>query len=197
MAPSGEELVLGAPTPESPFAGFMISPARPAPPIELRGTDGETVRLTDFEGQVVLLFFGYTFCPDVCPQTMTKLTVALRELEDRADGVTVLFVSVDPERDTPVAIEQFLAGYNSRTVGVTGDHDKLRALADAYAVTYFVDNEDSEDFDPRFYTITHSATVFMIDQGGRLRASFLGPYTPDDVAHDVTVLLDEAEQVDG
>lgn len=193
LAPSEPELVLGAPVADSPFAGFAITPPREAPGFELIASTGEPLRLDDLRGRVVLLFFGYTFCPDVCPQTMTKVAHGLRELGDDADAVTPVFVSVDPNRDTLDVIGQFVAGYGPQFLGATGDPDTLRAMADDYAVTYFVDEEEGQEPDPRFYTITHSATVFLIDTEGRLRASFLGPYTPNDVAHDVRVVLAEGD----
>jgi protein SCO1/2 len=180
----------------SPFKGFVIRPERPAPDFTLTDQTGEAFQMSGLRGQAVLLFFGFTHCPDVCPNTLVKLAAAVEELDGAAEDVEIVFVTVDPERDTQEALARYVDAFEfkSRVHAVRGEEEALKAVARSYGVDFF--REVPEGADPETeYTMAHTATVFLIDPQGQLRASFLGPYTPEEVAHDVRVLLEE--QADG
>jgi protein SCO1/2 len=173
------------------FAGFAIDPPRTAYDFEMPSQTGEPFRISDARGKVVLLTFGYTFCPDVCPNTLNKLAYAMQDLGELADEVQVVFVSVDPERDTPEGMGAFLENYDPRFLGLVGNMDDIEAAASEYGVAFYKEYPPDEGEESDFYTIAHSATVFLIDREGRLRSSLLGPYTPEDAAHDIRLLLAE------
>ncbi|RIL08414.1 hypothetical protein DCC79_13870 [bacterium] len=192
-APAG---VLEMPS-DSPFKGFAAIPERPAPDFTLTAHDGTPFELRSTRGKATLVFFGFTHCPDVCPTTMSKLAAALAALGEDGDRVAVVFISVDPERDTPEAIQAYLEAFDPRIVGVTGTLPELEAVAASFGVRFFKEYpqgtpEDPADLAAADYSMAHSATVFLIDTVGQMRASFLEPYAPDDVAHDVRVVLAEA-----
>jgi protein SCO1/2 len=134
-----------------------------------------SVRLEDFRGKLVLLYFGYTACPDVCPTNLAMLGMALRALEpEERDRVQVIFVSVDPKRDDLAHLQTYAAYFHPDIIGATGSDTELRALADRYGAVYRV----SEDPSPAMgYLIDHSASTYLIDTKGRLREA-LGHATP-------------------
>lgn len=126
---------------------------------------GKPVRLSDFRGKVVALFFGFTQCPDVCPTTLAEFSQVYRDLGRDADQVQVLFVSIDPERDTQQLLAEYLPAFDSRFLGLRGSSEDVRRVADAYKVTYrkiHARNGNS-------YTMDHTALVFLFDGKGRLR----------------------------
>lgn len=131
----------------------------------LTGHRGKHVRLSDYRGKVVALFFGFTQCPDVCPTTLAEFSQVYRELGRDADQVQVLFVTIDPERDTLQLLAEYLPAFDSRFVGLWGNSEEVRKVADAYKVTYqkiLAKNGNS-------YTMDHTALVFLFDGNGRLR----------------------------
>ncbi len=121
---------------------------------ELTDQDGERFRISEARGKVVLLFFGYTSCPDVCPMTMSKLTQAFRALGPDAEGVLTVFVSLDPERDTPERIESYLSFYGMKAVGLTGSKEEIDAVVELHKASYHTEPVDSAIE----YLISHSAT---------------------------------------
>lgn len=182
---------------DSPFKGFAALPERPAPDFVLTDQDGKPFELRSTRGKATLVFFGFTHCPDVCPTAMSKLAAALAALGEDGDRVAIVFISVDPERDTPAALKAYLAAFDPRIVGVTGSIPDLQAVAASFGVRFFKEYpqgtpENPADLATADYSMAHSATVFLIDTVGQMRASFLEPYAPDDVAHDVRVVLAEA-----
>lgn len=189
-APQSTEVIrLG---PESPFRGFAISPERPAPAFELTAHTGDRFALEDARGGAVLLFFGFTYCPDVCPTTLASLGAALSELESDAERVTVLLVSVDPERDSPERLSEYLAGFSSldgRAIGLTGTLEEISTVAAEYGVFFEKEGLDGGPPPETGYNMAHSSSIFLIDHHGALRASFAQP-SPDDVAHDVRYVLE-------
>ncbi len=125
-----------------------------------------SVQLSDLEGQVVLLYFGYTACPDICPTNLAIIALALRELDaEELDRVQVLFVSVDPERDTPERLADYVGYFHPSIVGLTGTRQALAAAAKQYGAAY----QRSEAGDSAMgYMIDHSAYTYVIDPSGRL-----------------------------
>jgi len=175
------------------FVGAVIQPARPAPRLAMPAHDGSWFDLDHARGNVVALFFGFTSCPDVCPMTLTHLVYAMRQLGDDAERVRPVFVTVDPDRDSAHIVTVFLRGYDERIVGLVPDAAALRDAASRYGVVYQKDIPAGQPTDTPHYTMTHTASVFLIDPDGLLRAALIAPFTPEDVVHDVRLLLAEAD----
>lgn len=169
------------------FRGVTYDEPYPsAPEIELTQANGETFRLADQKGKIVLLFFGYTSCPDVCPTTMAELKLVVDELGSKADSVKVVFISVDPERDTPEKIQGYVEHFNKSFIGLSGATAELEKIWQDYGV--FRENVPTEN-SALGYIVNHTARVTLIDAEGNLRLSY-GFQTPvEDVAHDIELLL--------
>ncbi len=167
------------------FHGQTIQSNQTAPTVELDGPNGSTVRLTDYEGKVVVLYFGYTFCPDVCPITLSKLDRAMDILGDKAEDVQVIMVSVDPERDTPEVLEQYMAHFNPAFIGVTGDTNAIDRVATVYGVYY----EAEEGSDATGYLVNHTATVMIVDKDGYLKLVLPFEGTAEEIAEDLGFFL--------
>ena len=151
----------------------------------LTQSSGETFRLSEQKGKIVLLFFGYTACPDVCPTTLAELRLVMEELGDKTEQVQVVFVSVDPERDTPEKIQEYVEHFNEDFIGLSGNPDELQIIWDNYGV--FRERVESES--AFGYIINHTARTYLIDQNGNLRLSY-GFQTPvEDMVHDIEILL--------
>lgn len=164
------------------FKGVEISPAPIAPEFSgLMAQDGSGVRLGDFRGKIVLLFFGYTNCPDECPATMARLRQVTATLAGNSNNVTVIMVTTDPSRDTPERLKSYLANFNPAFVGVTGKPADLAAAWANYGVSVLDDGT------------THSARIYVIDPNGRLRMTFPSEMSPDDMVADLMLLISEAQ----
>jgi protein SCO1/2 len=156
-----------------------------APEVELINSDGETFRLSDQKGKVVLLFFGYTSCPDVCPTTLAELKLVMDDLGEKASMIQVVFISVDPERDTPDKIQKYVNHFNKQFIGLSGPNAELEKLWKEYGVTREVTESDSAFG----YIVNHSARIYLIDPNGDLRLSY-GFQTPvKDIVSDLEVFL--------
>lgn len=130
----------------------------------LTADDGSRYALTDSRGKVVILSFGFTFCPDICPTALATIASALNTLGDEAARVEPLFVSLDPDRDTPAHLHEYTRFFHPALRGLTGDAAQLRRIADQYRVRYaFVGKGETER-----YTLDHSANLFVIDTQGKL-----------------------------
>jgi protein SCO1/2 len=140
-----------------------------------RASDGKTVTSAEFEGKVVLLYFGYTFCPDVCPTTLLDIASMLKTLGKDADDVRVLFVTVDPDRDTLSALKTYTSAFAPQVVGLRGTSDQLASLAKRYRVAYSV-QPASGDNPPE---VTHSSAVYVFDRNGAIRLLFTGLSVPN------------------
>ncbi len=135
-----------------------------------RASDARTVTATDYRGKIVLLYFGYTFCPDVCPTTLVNLSQMLKVLPADADDVRVLFVTVDPDRDTLSALARYTESFAPQVVGLRGTPDQLAALAKRYRVAYSVQPAGHG----RDYEVTHGSAVYVFDRNGAARLLFTG-----------------------
>ncbi len=157
------------------------------PPLQftLTGESARTVRADDFQGKVTLLFFGYTNCPDVCPTTLTTLSRSLDELGPEAKEVRVLFVTVDPERDTVEALRKYTDFFGSEFVGLRGDEKQLQALAKRYRVAYSRGEPDANGD----YPVTHSSAVFIFDREGQARLLAKASDGAEEIAEDLKRLL--------
>ncbi len=134
----------------------------------LPGAGGKTVSSDDLKGKTVLLFFGYASCPDICPTTMAQLTAVLHNLGEKARDVRIVFVSVDPHRDTPDILQAYVNAFNSQAIGVTGNEKQVADLARRYRVAYQIEKPRPGD-DADQYDVTHSRGVYIFDNQGRAR----------------------------
>ena len=151
-----------------------------SPPLLLsmtRATDGKLVTQADYRGDVVLLYFGYTYCPDVCPLTLTNVAHVLANLGKQADHVRVLFVTVDPNRDTLAVMKQYAASFAPQIEGLRGTPDALASLARRYRIEYSVTPESAG----HPYEVTHSSAIYVFDSSGaaRLLIPSLASQAPD------------------
>jgi len=152
---------------------------------ELTAPDGKPRRLADFRGKVVVVFFGYTQCPDVCPTTLAALAEAMKRLGPDADRVQVLFVTVDPERDTPSLLAQYVPAFDKRFLGLYGDADATARTAKEFRILY----QKVSGTTPGNYTMDHSAGSYVFDPRGRLRLYVGNGQSADVFAHDIAELL--------
>jgi protein SCO1/2 len=168
------------------FRGTLYDPALPAPEIDLIRDSGSSFRLREMRGNVVLLFFGYASCPDVCPTTLSELRKVNEELGNHADQVKVVFVTVDPERDTPVKIQKYVSIFNPSFIGLSGSLEELEPVWKNYGVYREVDQGSSS---AAGYLVSHTARVYVIDRDGKLRLSYSYGTPPDDIVHDLKILF--------
>ena len=169
------------------FRGTVYTePYPPAAEIELARDNGTNFRLAGMRGKIVLLFFGYTSCPDICPTTMAELKTALDKIgEENAKNVQVVFVTVDPERDTPQRVQEYVNHFNKDFVVLSGPESQLAKIWSEYGVF----REIVEGTSAAGYLVNHTARVTLIDQDGNLRVSY-GFETPvEDIVHDLKLLL--------
>jgi protein SCO1/2 len=164
----------------------VLEPAHPAPDFSLRASDGSTFRLREQRGRAVVLFFGYTFCPDVCPLTLSEMVQVRSQLGARAARLRVLFITVDPERDTVERLRAYVGAFDRSFLGLTGDPDTLARVRQAYGV---VAEKRVVAGTKAAYLIDHSAFVYVVDPEGRLRLMFPFGTSIDDMAHDLALLL--------
>ena len=155
--------------------------------LSLIDQNGKPRTLADFRGKVVLLFFGYTHCPDVCPTTLAELAQVMKLLGADADRAQVLFVTVDPERDTPAVLSKYVTAFDPRFVGLYGDTAATRRAAKEFKVFY----EKHKGAVPGEYSMDHSAGTYVIDPKGRLRLFVGTGRAGADLAHDIRTLLNE------
>lgn len=152
----------GAPAADPPLAGAKIGG-----PFTLTDQDGKTVRDTDFAGRYRLVYFGYSYCPDICPVDLQKLMRGLSAFEksDAARGAKIapMFITVDPERDTPAALKAFVSRYHPRLIGLTGTPEQIAAVAKAYVVIY----NKVPGSAPDRYLMAHSQLAFLMDPQGK------------------------------
>lgn len=141
--------------------------------------------LADFRGKVVTIFFGFTQCPDVCPTSLSTMSEVMRLLGEDADRVQVLFMTVDPERDTPELLAQYVPAFDSRFLGLVGDLGTTAEVAKDFRVFY----RKSGDVEGGHYTIDHSAGTYVFDPSGRLRLYVKHGETADRIAADIRILL--------
>lgn len=134
----------------------------------LRNQDGRLTRLRDFQSQVVLLFFGYTYCPDLCPITTAKMAHLQRALAEQGIRMQPILVSIDPERDTPARLKAYLAGFDGHIVGLTGTIAAVRHAADLFRVR--AEKQEVPNLDP--YLVSHTQYLFLLDGHGHLRYVF-------------------------
>ncbi|MGH8121608.1 MAG: SCO family protein [Rudaea sp.] len=152
---------------------------------DLTSDHGSAVSAADFSGKLTLLYFGYTHCPDVCPLTLTHLHVVLQHLGADAAQVQVLFVSVDPARDTPALLHQYVSAFDPHVTGLTGTPAQIEALARRYRVAY---NREAIDSNGN-YDVSHSSGIYIFDRKGRARLLATSADSIAAIVHDLRTLL--------
>ncbi|HEV3242703.1 MAG TPA: SCO family protein [Methyloceanibacter sp.] len=155
-------------------------------PFSLTGTDGKTVTDQDFRGRYMLVFFGFTHCPDICPAELQVIAQALEQLGDKAKKVVPIFITIDPERDTPQAVTEYVKSFGPNFVGLTGSSEAIAAAANAYRVVYSkVENKASSGG----YSVDHSALVYLMDPEGQYVAHFAYGASAQEIAEKLDKLL--------
>ena len=167
-------------------SGTLLTPPKELPAFTLQDQNGESVDLDRLRGQWTLLFFGYTHCPDICPDTLAVLNLTMKALPDPVrDDSQVMLVSVDPQRDTQEQLAQYVAYFNPQFVGARGDRDQLDTLTRALGVLYVHHAPDSNGN----YAVDHSAAVVLLDPQARWSAVFSHlPHDPEKLAADLTAI---------
>jgi len=147
--------------------------------------DGETVSEADFMGKYMLVYFGFTYCPDVCPTSLTVIEDALGLLGDEAEHITPVFITVDPERDNPEALKLYVEHFHPRQVGLTGSVAQIKAVAKAYKV-YFSKSGDGYDDD---YLLDHSSITYLMSPEGKFITHFSNGVEASTMAEKITEIL--------
>lgn len=169
------------------FHGMVMSSRELAPNFTLlSASTGERVSLTDYKGQIVLLYFGYTTCPDVCPATLRDVAAALEQLGRKADQVQVMMITVDPERDTPEIMKEYMSHFNPTFMGLVPESaQETFSVATQYGIYYEKHFYGSE----AGYLMDHTATITLVDLDGYARVIYPFGTTPDDLAADLNYIL--------
>jgi protein SCO1/2 len=178
-------LVLGC-APEAPkFRSTDITGADFGRELALTGHDGKPRVLADFRGKAVVVFFGFTHCPDICPTTLADAAQVMKALGKDAERVQVLFVTVDPERDTPELLAKYVPAFDARFLGLTGDPASVQKAAKEFKIYY----EKRAGKTPGEYSVDHSAQSFVLDPQGRLRLFVRHDRIAQDLAEDLRTLI--------
>jgi protein SCO1/2 len=184
--------LLARPPPPLEIGGYVLATPRDLPPVELVDEHGSPFRPEDFVGHWSFLYFGYTYCPDVCPLTLVELNKVKVDLAHSgfAEPSAYYLVSVDPKRDTPARLAEYVAYFDPELRGVTGPPAALAALAQA-ADTVFDISDDSggDDSGGNNYLVSHSSNVVLLDPNGRVHAVFAAPHDPSRMAGDFTKVV--------
>lgn len=168
----------------------VFEPPRMAPDFSLPSSRDNQFHLNQQRGKMVVLGFGFTHCPNVCPMTLANLAQVKKNLGAEADQVQIVYVTVDPERDNPARLREYLANFNNDFVGVTGTPEELSAVRQAYGIIAKKElNKNGTD-----YEVHHSSYIYLIDREGLLRALVPFGKSADDITHDIKILLQDKFQ---
>ena len=162
-----------------------FDPPRQAPDFDLRSSNGGDLKISSYQGKVVLLAFGFTSCTAVCPTTLNTFAVARHALAKAAADVQVVYITVDPQQDDAPRLKKYLGSFDPTFVGGTGTEQQLAAVRKDYGIS--AQKQVMGDS----YTYAHSSFTYLIDRKGRIRALMPYGHSPDDYVHDLTLLLQE------
>ncbi|MEJ2511244.1 MAG: SCO family protein [Anaerolineales bacterium] len=171
---------------EYAFNGVVYENPKPAPQIILNGSDDAQFNLKSLSDKIVLIFFGYTSCPDVCPSTLSDMKRVTKLLGDDADSVQVIFITVDPDRDTVEKLNSYLSLFDPKFLGLTGSVNDLEKVWDEYGVYREVDTSSKT---AAGYLVNHSSRLYLIDQKGRLFLTYGYGTSPESIAEDIEYLI--------
>lgn len=168
------------------FAGGEIRPAMAAAPLDLVDQNDRAFSLEALKGDIVLVYFGYTICPDLCPTTLSDFMAIKTGLGDRADAVSFVMVTVDPDRDTTARLKEYLGFFDADFIGLRGEGEQLDRVMQAYGVVATrVDYPNSATG----YLVDHTSLIYLIDREGRLRATYAHGTDPALIERDLRHLL--------
>ena len=171
---------------EASLRGTVYDPPIPAPDFTLTSGDGQVFRLSEQRGRIVLLFFGYTSCPDVCPTTLAELKQVFQKLSsDEQERIRVFFITVDPQRDSPERVQQYASRFHPACIGLSGSEEVLTPVWQAYGVYREVLPAESASG----YLVAHSAWIYLVDPEGNLRLTFPFGTPSEDILFDLKILL--------
>ncbi len=178
-------------TTETPYEwrGTAYDPPRTGVDFTLTDTEGEQLSMTDLEGKVVLLFFGYTNCPDFCPATLTEFQRVKQNLGDDADQVAFVMVSVDPERDTPEVMKEYIDWRDPEFIGLTGSEEELAPIKDEFGIYASADDATPQSNGDEYYLVSHSTQTYVLNPDGELAIQYPFGTSPDDITADVQHLI--------
>lgn len=168
------------------YNGTFLDPPGAQGEFTLISHDNEPISLDEYRGKVVVMYFGYTNCPDFCPGTLSKLARVQERLGEKAQGVQVMMISVDPERDTPERLKVYMGQFDPSFIGVTGPEDTLAAVASSFGIFYQVAEEDET---AGGYLVDHTTTVVVLDEEGRQRLFWNWDLTVDQIVGDLENML--------
>jgi protein SCO1/2 len=171
------------------FRGSVIDPAVPAPEFSLLSSQGEEYSLVSRTGKFVLIFFGYTYCPDVCPTTLYEMKEIKARLKDKAENIEFVFISVDPERDTQEQLTQYLASFDGSFFGLTGTTEQLEMVWKDYGVYRDIQETDNS----LGYLVDHTSRLYLINSQGELMMTYLYETTLDEIVSDLNYLIKKAD----
>ena len=171
----------------SPHTTFDLEPRSINPRYLLIGPQGSAVSNEDFRGRFQLITFGYTFCPDICPTTLVDMAETLKLLGEDAQRVQAIFISVDPERDTPQQLATYTDFFDKRIIGLTGSPALIQAAARNFKVRY--EKVIKENQDPRNYAVDHSAGLYLLGPEGAFIKKFAYATPADSMASEIRQLL--------
>lgn len=169
----------------APWLLTDISGHMPDLTFRLTNDQGKSVTAPDYQGKVTLLYFGYTHCPDVCPLTLAHLHVVMQRLGKLADGAQILFVSVDPARDTPEALHAYVTAFDPHVVGLTGSPADIEALTKRYRAAFSREPDKAGGS----YDVSHSSGIYIFDAHGKARLLATPTDSQDKLVHDLHLLL--------
>jgi protein SCO1 len=172
--------------PKTPFHGVDVTGLDAGGSLKLPDFDGKVRTLADFRGKLVVVDFGYTQCPDVCPTTLHDYAEAMKKLGPDASQVQFLFVTVDPRRDTSKLLKEYVPAFDPRFLALRGDAEATERVTKDFKVYA----QERPGKTPESYTVDHSSQVFVFDREGRLRLMLPAATAPADIASDLRVLLD-------
>ena len=168
--------------PEAPLEGAKIGG-----PFTLTDQDGKTVKDSDFAGKFRILYFGYSYCPDVCPVDLQKIAAGFARFEkdqpERAKAIQPIFITIDPQRDTPAVLKQYVGAFHPRLIGLTGTPEQIKAVADAYLVMYKAQKPAGTD--PGAYLVDHSRQAYLMGRQGEPIALLPYDESPEAIAAEI------------
>lgn len=168
--------------------GGRLDPPKAAADFTLTDHNGNPFTLSSTRGKVVMLYFGYTSCPDVCPLTLSDMSNARSDLGADADDVQIVFVTVDPERDSHHVLQKYVPAFDPTNIGLRGTPEEIKAVADAYGVKY---KKTVLKDSALGYAVDHSAFIYVIDRNGQLRELLPFGTQREDIASDLKILINE------
>ncbi|WP_028226906.1 SCO family protein [Paraburkholderia ferrariae] len=175
--------------PADPWQLANVTGHLPDLDFSLTDDSGRPVTAANFSGQTALVYFGYTHCPDVCPETLARLMQVIAKLGPDARNLRILFISVDPDRDTPAVLHTYVGAFDPQHIlGLTGSDSQIESLAKRYRVAYQMEKRNPDGS----YDVTHSSAIYVFDAQGHARLLATDNDAPDVIAHDVRRVIDNA-----